>query len=172
MSSPVAREAGQAGVGRLVAAGDLEPDLAGGRGADELFERRRLRLPTEAADAPVFQAAHASLDLRRAGDLRLAAASIACVGNRVDQARSKQGRRVALRAADRDRSVSTGHRPAPCTVRGVGTIVVQDRAVRLSKAWMNSGQESRVGMRSTTRRSVRVGTKPIFKPSRPEIHAE
>ena len=89
-------EAGEAGVSRLVAAGDFEPHLAGGGGEDEFLERCRLCLPSEAADASILEAADSSLDLRRAGRPPLRGCLDRLVGYGVDPARSEQRRWVPL----------------------------------------------------------------------------
>ena len=77
---------------------DIEPQLHGARGADEVIEAGRLRLPAEPADPPVLLAAHAAGDLGPVGVLDTRRGLQHLVGDRVDQPGAEQGGRVALRA--------------------------------------------------------------------------
>ena len=93
---PGGGESGQAGVGGLVPAGDLKPKLTGSGGEDEFFECCRLCLPAETADASIFEAAHAPLELRRAGRLSPGGCLDRLVGNGVEPARTEQRRRISF----------------------------------------------------------------------------
>src|SRR5207237_796281 len=143
---------------RLMMTGHFEPQLARARREHEVLQRAHLRLPPEPADAVIRQTTEPAGDIGALLSLFVGGLPERLVGNLVDQACAKHGRRVALGEAECDKLRAGPARvlevlaqaklphldfeqiSAPIAIPRVDAVAVNDRGLRRAQAGVNLRQ--------------------------------